>query len=116
MIKFDLDLQGIYSCNVSYFGKEQVKKELQGNDYLMLYGALAIMCTNNAELLEMYNLTTEQVLNDASICDNALHLNGFEGYQLSDRLNLHSLILNKYNCVCVRVYDNKFDRLIDFVM
>ena len=116
MLSFDLDVQGIHSCNLSYFGKEYEKKELQGYDYLILFGALSLMCDNNEDLLEMYGLTMQQVIADASMCDNELYLNGFEGYELSDRLNLKTLYLNKYGCVVASVYDNKFDRYLDFVM
>lgn len=116
MQKLDLELQGINSFPMTYFGKSYVKKELKGNDYLMLYGALAIICENNAELLDEYGLNMQTIIKDSAICSNELCLNSFEGYQISDRLNLNSLYLNEYDCVIASVYDNIKDRYIDFVM
>lgn len=116
MLKFELDLQGIYSMNIAWFGKDQTKKELEGNDYLMLYGALSIICSHNKELLEDYGLTMEDIMEGAAIEGDELYLNGFEGYDLSDRLNFRSLYLNKYGCVIASIEDKKFDRFLDFVM
>ena len=115
MIKFDLELQGQNSFPITYFGKEYGKKELKGNDYLMLFGALAIICENNEDLLEAYGLTMQDIIKDAAICSDVLCLNGFEGYEISDRLNLRGFYLNKYNCIMAEVYDNKFDRILEFV-
>lgn len=115
MIKFDLELRGQGSFPITYFGKEYGKKELTGNDYLMLYGALAIICENNEDLLNEYSLTIQDIIKDSAICSDVLCLNNFEGYDISDRLNLNGFYLNEYNCIMAQVYDKKFDRFLEFV-
>ena len=115
MIKLDLELQGQTSFPITYFGKEYGKKELKGNDYLMLYGALAIICEHNEDLLNGYGFTMQDIIKDSAICSDVLCLNNFEGYELSERLNLNGLYLNKYNCVMAEVYDKKLDRILEFV-
>lgn len=116
MLKFELEFYGI-SCTtpLAYFGKEYTKKELKENDYLKLFGALACICNNNTEILQEYGFNMSDIIADAAISDNELCLNGFEGFQISDRLNIKSLYLNQYDCIIVSVYDSKFDRFIDFI-
>lgn len=115
MKKFELDLKGHYNFNLTYFGTEYTKKELKGEDFLKLFGALACFCEENADILEEYGLTMSDVVSGAAIQDNELYLNGFEGYDISDRLNLHTLYIDSHDCIRYSVYDNKFDRFIDFV-
>ena len=62
-----------------------------------------------------YGLTMQDIIKNASICSDVLCLNGFEGYELSERLNLKGFYLNKYNCVMAEIYDNKFDRILEFI-
>ena len=116
MHTLDLELQGTCSFPMTYFGNEYEKKELKGNDYMMLYGALSIICLNNADLLTEYGYTMQDIINDASICSDELCLNSFEGYQISDRLNIKSLFINSYGCVIASVYDNKKDDMLQFVV
>ena len=116
MQTLDLELQGTCSFPMTYFGNEYEKKELKGNDYMMLYGALSIICLNNADLLDMYGYTMQNIIDDASICSNELYLNGFEGYQISDRLNIKSLFINSHGCIIANVYDNKKDDMLHFVV
>ena len=116
MTKFELELCGLGCITpLAYFGKEYTKKELKSNDYLKLFGALACICDNNTELLQEYGFNMSDIISDAAISDNELYLNGFKGYQISDRLNIKSLYLNQYDCIIVSVYDSKFDRFIDFI-
>ena len=115
MKKIELDMYGVNYFNLAYFGNEYEKKELKGNDYLTLYGALACICDNNKELFGEYGLNIADIIADAAIQSDELCLGGFEGYQISDRLTIMSIYLNKYDCPIVSVYDNKFDRYIDFV-
>lgn len=116
MHKFNLELQGVYSFPLTYFGNEYTKKELKGEDYLKLYGALSIMCLHNLELLEEYGMAMQNIIDDAAIQSDELYLNNFEGYDVTERLNLKSLYLNENDCVIASVYDKKLDRFIDFVM
>lgn len=116
MLKLDLELQGVNSFPMTYFGNKYPKKELKGNDYLMLYGALAIICENNEDILNECGLSMQTIIKDASICSDELCLNNFEGYDISDRLNLNSLYLNEYNCVIASVLDRKKDKYLEFVM
>ena len=115
MQKLDLELQGQCSFPITYFGKEYGKQELKGNDYLMLFGALAIICDNNEDLLNEYGLDMQNIIKDSAICSDELCLNNFEGYEISERLNLKSLYLNEHGCVMASVYDNKKDRFLEFV-
>ena len=116
MLKLDLELQGVNSFPMTYFGNKYPKKELKGNDYLMLFGALAIICDNNEDLLSEYGLDTQSIIKDASICSDELCLNNVEGYSISDRLTLNSLYLNEYNCVIASVLDRKKDKYLEFLM
>lgn len=116
MLKFELELYGLGCITpLAYFGKEYIKKELKSNDYLKLYGALACMCDHNQNILLDYDFKMSDIISNAAIQDNELYLNDFEGYQISDRLNIKSLYLNDYDCIIVSVYDSKFDRFIDFI-
>lgn len=114
--KIDLNLKASNTFNITCFFKKHEKKELSSNDYLKLFGQLSLLCLYNIDELELYGLTMHEVINDSAISDNELYLNGFEGYDISDRLNIKSLYLNKHDCVIVSVYDNKFDRFLDFVL
>lgn len=116
MHKFNLDIQGTYSFPVTYFGNKYPKKELKGNDNFKLFGALALIGYNNQDLLEEYGWTIDALISGASICDDALYLNDFEGFSISDRLTIKSLYLNDYDNVMAYVYDNKFDRFLEFVV
>ena len=115
MQSLDLELQGQCSFPITYFGKSYGKQGLKGNDYLMLYGALAIICENNEDLLNKYGLDMQTIIKDSAICSNELCLNNFEGYDISDRLNLNSLYLNEHGCVMASVLDRKKDRYLEFV-
>ena len=115
MNKLDLELQGQCSFPITYFGKSYGKKELKGNDYLMLFGALALICDNNEDLLSEYGLDMQTIIKDSAICSDELCLNNFEGYDISDRLNLNSLYLNEHGCVMASVLDRKKDRYLEFV-
>ncbi len=116
MLKLDLELQGVNSFPMTYFGNKYPKKELKGNDYLMLYGALAIICDNNEDILNEYGFDMQTIIKDASISSDELCLNNLKGYDISDRLNLNSLYLNEYNCVIASVLDRKKDKYLEFVM
>ena len=115
MLKFELDLKGHYNFNLTYFGKDYQKKELKGEDFLKLFGALACFCEENQEIISEYGYTMQDIISGAAIQDSELYLNGFEGYWISDRLNLKTLYIDTNDCVRYSVYDNKFDRFIDFV-
>lgn len=116
MLKVELELNGL-GCTtpLAWFGKDYQKKELKSNDYLKLFGALACICDNNQDLLQEYGYTMDDIVSGSAISDGELYLNGFEGYDISERLNIKSLYLNQYDCVIVSVYDRKFNRFIDFV-
>lgn len=115
MHKFSLDIQGTYSFPITYFGNKYPKKELKGNDNFKLFGALTLIGYNNQDLLEEYGWSIDDLISGASICDDNLCLNDFEGFNISDRLTIKSLYLNQYDNVMVSVYDNKFDRFLHFV-
>lgn len=116
MLKLDLELQGVNSFPMTYFGNKYPKKELKGNDYLMLFGALAIICDNNEDILSKCGFDMQTIIKDAAICSDELCLNNFNGYDISNRLNLNSLYLNEYNCVIASVLDRKKDKYLEFVM
>lgn len=115
MLKFELDLKGHYNFNLTYFGNEYQKKELKGEDFLKLYGALACFCEENQDILDEYGLTMSDIISGAAIQDSELYLNGFEGFDISDRLNLRTLYIDNHDCIRYSIYDRKFDRFIDFV-
>lgn len=115
MKKFELELNGHYNFNLTYFGTKYEKKALKGEDFLKLFGALACFCEQNAEILEMYGISMQDVISDAAIQDNELYLNGFEGYELSERLSLQTLYIDINDCIRYSVYDKKLDRFLDFV-
>lgn len=95
---------------------EVIKKELSGNDYLKLYGALTILSQNNLEYLEdYYGLSLNDVIEAACIQDNELYLGSFEGYEINERYNLRTLYLTENDNVIMSVYDNKKDRFLDFI-
>lgn len=95
---------------------EVIKKELSGNDYLKLYGALTIIAQHNIDELEMYyNQTLNDVIASASIQDNELYLMDFEGYEISERYTIRTLFLSVNDNVIMSVYDSKYDRYLNFV-
>jgi len=95
---------------------ESIKKDLKDNDYLKLFGALAILWENNKKNFESYyGIDNHNPIELAAIGSDELYLWDFEGYELNERYILKSLYLNQYDCVMMRVYDNKKDRYIDFV-
>lgn len=112
-----LDIEGLYNTlqpiKPNY---EVIKKELKGNDYLMLFGALSIIAQNNAENLKDYYMqSVGDALEHASICDSELCLNDFEGYEITERYILKTLFLTDNNNIMMSVYDRKKDSFIDFV-
>lgn len=95
---------------------EVIQKELSGNDYLKLYGALTIIAQHNAEELKMYyNQNLNDVISSASIHGNELYLMDFEGYEINERYTIRTLFLTVNDNVIMSVYDNKYDRYLDFV-
>lgn len=117
MKKFDLDLFSTNTFPIThFFGEDYGKKELKGNDYLLLFGALSLICENNEPTLNDYNLTMADVIGAASICSDELCLNNFNGYQISERLTLESLYLTKYNGVMMSVFDKKKERYLEFMV
>lgn len=119
---FELEINTSYNFkmlltknNESIKNKYKPNESIKSLDTHALFGYLYFIAKNNTDLLSDYGYTLEQVMEDASICDNKLYLNNFEGYELSDRLNLSFLYLNQYNCVMAGVYDNKLDRFIYFL-
>lgn len=115
MANLKLNIEGLYNSLQPIKAKFEVKKkELKGNDFLKLYGALAIIAEHNKENVEELFLKHNPI-ERAAISDNELYLYDFEGYNLSERYVLRTLYLNQYDCVMMSVYDNKKDRYIDFV-
>lgn len=112
-----LDIGGLYEyCQPIMPDYEIVKKELKGNDFLKLYGALALIAENNKEYLtDYYCQSIGDVLNSASISDNELYLFNFEGYEINERYNLKTLYLADNDNIIMSVYDNKKDRCLDFI-
>lgn len=113
-----LDIEGLYNYLQPIKPNfEPIKKELKGNDYLKLYGALAILWVNNKDNFQnFFHFKNHNPIEKASICSDELYLWDFAGYELNERYTLKSLYLNQYDCVMVSVYDNKKDRYIDFVV
>lgn len=104
---------GIQPIEPSY---KVIKKELFSNDYLKLYGALAIIAQHNADELEMYcNQNLNDVIDSAVIQDDELYLMDFEGYEINERYTIRTLFLTTNDNVMMSVYDNKYDRYLNFV-
>lgn len=93
-----------------------IKKELSGNDYLKLYGALTLLAQNNMEYLhDYYYQSLNDIIESASIQDNELYLFNFEGYEINERYTIRTLFLTVNDNVIMSVYDNKYDRYLNFV-
>lgn len=121
-MKFELEINTSYNFkmlltkdNESITNKYKNNETMKGLDIHALFGYLYFIAKNNNDSLLDYGYTIENIMEDASICDNKLYLNNFEGYELSDRLNLSFLYLNQFNCVMAGVYDNKLDRFLYFL-
>lgn len=112
-----LDINGLYNDLQPIMPSYEIKKkELAGNDYLKLYGALTILTQNNMEYLhEYYCQSLNDVIESASIQDNELYLFNFEGYELNERYTIKSIYLTVDDNVILSVYDNKNDRYMDFI-
>lgn len=112
-----LDINGVYGDLKPVMPDyEVIKKELSGNDYLKLYGALTIIAQHNADELEMYyNQNLNDVIECASIQDDELYLFNFEGYEINERYTIRTLFLTTDDNVLMSVYDNKYDRYLNFV-
>lgn len=112
-----LQINGLYNgmqpIEPSY---EVVKKKLSGNDYLKLYGALTIIAQHNAGELEMYyGQNLNDVIDSAAIQDDELYLYNFEGYEINERYTIRTLFLTTEDNVIMSVYDNKYDRYLNFI-
>lgn len=95
---------------------EVIKKELSGNDYLKLYGALTLLAQNNIEYLhDYYCQSLNDIIKSASIQDDELYLFNFEGYELNERYTLRTLFLTVNDNMIMSVYDNKYDRYLNFI-
>lgn len=95
---------------------EVIKKELSGNDYLKLYGALTIIAQHNADELELYyGQNLNDVIDSAAIQDNELYLMDFEGYEITERYTIRTLFLTTDDNVIMSIYDNKYDRYLNFI-
>ena len=95
---------------------EVIKKELSGNDYLKLYGALTIIAQHNSDELEMYHgQNLNDVIDSAAIQDNELYLMDFEGYEINERYTVRTLFLTTDDNVIMSVYDNKYNRYLNFI-
>lgn len=120
MVKFEIDINGLEGFNLAYFGKSWnqniVKKKLENNDYLKLWGALSLLCWKNKDLLEAYGLDAGRVVDEASIQDDELYLAGFEGYELSSRLVFSTLFQDENGRVLACIKDRKKDRFLTFVL
>ena len=88
-----LDIYGLYGALKPIMPSYVVvKRELSGNDYLKLYGALTILAQNNMEYLhDYYCQSLNDIIESASIQDDELYLFNFEGYELNERYILRSL-------------------------
>lgn len=112
-----LQINGLYNgmqpIEPSY---EVIKKELSGNDYLKLYGALTILAQHNQKYLqEYYCQSLNDIIESASIQDDELYLFNFEGYELNERYLIRTLFLTVNDNVIMSVYDNKYDRYLNFI-
>lgn len=112
-----LGIEGLYyGCQPIRANYTYKKATLKGNDYLKLFGALYIIAEHNEDLLnEYYFASVHDVLSSASISDDELYLNGFEGYELNDRYTIKTLFLSDNQVIMVSVHDRRYDRFIDFV-
>ena len=109
---FKLNFEGVWDYPLMT-DRELVKNE--NPNVLTLFGALAVMANRNKEELAEYGITMEDIIGDAAIQGGELYLNGFEGYDISDRLNVRTLYLTDNDRVIISVYDRKFDRFLDFL-
>ena len=120
MLNFEIDINGLEGFNLAYLGKSWnqniVKKKLENNDYLKLWGALSLLCWKNKDLLEAYGLDAGRVVDEASIQDDELYLAGFEGYELSSRLVFSTLFQDENGRVLACIKDRKKDRFLTFVL
>lgn len=112
-----LQINGLYNgmqpIEPSY---EVVKKELSGNDYLKLYGALTLLAQNNIKYLHTYYCQSlNDIIKSTSVQDNELYLMNFEGYEINERYSIRTLFLTVNDNVIMSVYDNKYDRYLNFV-
>lgn len=112
-----LDINGLYGdLNPIIPSYEVIKKELSGNDYLKLYGALTLLAQHNQEYLQdYYGLSLNDVIEAACIQDNELYLGSFEGYDINERYTIRTLFLTVDDNVIMSVYDNKKNRFLDFI-
>ena len=93
-----------------------IKKELSGNDYLKLYGALTIIAQHNDYDLELYyGQNLNDVIDSAAIQNDELYLMNFEGYEINERYTIRTLFLTTDDNVIMSVYDNKYDRYLNFI-
>ena len=110
------NITGVFNCpQIETFNK----KELIKNDYMVLrYASMEFIQTNQSNILEFIN--PKQLYNEveshASICDNSLYLNDFEGYLIDsegdnfeDGIILKSIELDINNRIVACVYHEAID-------
>ena len=89
-----------------------IRKVLKGCDfYALRYYAMHINLLSNE-----YNETFEEIDYKASIQDDALYLNDFEGYPIDERYTLSYLFLSEYNHCCACIEDTVNDKMYNYLL
>lgn len=90
-----------------YMNKYAKQETISWHDTSALFGMLYRLVTTNKEIL---NSNLFEILDNASICDNNLYLNNFEGYYITDRIKIISIYLNQFDCCTALCLDIKKDK------
>lgn len=90
-----------------YTNKYDKQETISWHDTSALFGMLYRLVTTNQDIL---NGNLFEILDNASICDNNLYLNNFEGYYITDRIKIVSIYLNQFDCCMALCLDIKKDK------
>ena len=90
--------------------EKEERQELKKDPYIMQlrYAAMEFL-SSDFLVWEDCQLSRDEIEDCASVCDDSLYLNNFEGYRLDESLTLKYLYMNADNRMCAAVYDELED-------
>lgn len=90
--------------------EDEERQELKKNSHIMqLRYAAMELCSSEFLVWEDCKLCRDEIEDHASVCNDGLYLNDFEGYRLTENITLHYLYMNTDNRMCAALYDEETD-------
>jgi len=120
----DKKLKNFVSVNASfpvYLVEKFTKKELTDRDcYYLRYCLMRFVLNNQGQIWEFQDVDPETVYykvdEESSICDESLCIGSFEGYRITEKLEIKSLELSTENRVILTVYNKKTEEYFYYLI